>query len=292
VQISILIVSHNRKCELDKTLTILSELIDFTKNELLVFLDGCTDGSEQLKERYTLVRWFISPTNLGASAARRELYKQAKGEFLIGFDDDAHPLTIDFIPKIQSYFYNNQALAILAFEEVRGIYATDEEAFLNSKAQKIEYFTAEFVGSGFAIRKAHYDLTDGFPSWIDIYGEESCVSLQVLELGFDILYTNSIKVNHRVNISERLKKGKNYFRFQKQLKNETFFYLVYYPNPFKNLLRLYWHNFKKYAIKDWKFFQMYLSTIFVVLYSLPTILKHRKPVRLETIKKRVDLYRV
>lgn len=289
MQTSIVIVSKNRKSELDKTISILENLIDYSTTEILVFLDGCTDDSFLLKKKYKNVNWYFSQKTIGASAARKELYSHAKGEILIGFDDDAHPLNSNFIEITKSFFEENNNLAVVAFEEIRGVFSSDFEALVNSKKQQEDHFTSEFVGCGFAIRKEHYQNTNGFPEWIDIYGEEACVSIELLDKGYDILKTQKIKVNHRVDNQTRILAGKNYFRFRKQLKNETFFYLVYYPNPIKKIVKLYWHNLKKYGIKDWNYFKIYILTIFKVLFSMPKIVKYRNPVKKTTILKRESL---
>jgi GT2 family glycosyltransferase len=224
------------------------------------------------------VRFFISEKSIGASAARHQIYPLSKSEILIGFDDDAHPLTRNFIWEIEVLFHANPKLGILAFEEIKGEFSSDEEAYKQSENKHIEFFCSEFIGSGFAIRKSVYDMTNGFPVWIDIYGEESCLSIEVVAEGFDILYTNAIKVNHRVNIAERKLNKQNYFRFEKQLKNTTFYYLVYYPYPLPKIIRLYLHNFKKYALTDWHYFNLFFKTIVVVFSKVSTILKFRAPV--------------
>lgn len=290
MQTSIVIVSKDRKAELDKTLSILEKIIDFSIHEILVFLDGCTDNSDELKEVHEKINWYSSKKSIGASAARKELYPHAKGKILIGFDDDAHPLQSNFINITNSFFNENKNVAILAFEEVKGIFSSDEDALKMAKKEKQNHYTSEFVGCGFAIKKSCYEQTNGFPTWIDIYGEEACVAIEILDLGFDILYIHDIKVNHRVNKQDRLAQGKNYFRFEKQLKNATFFYLVYYPNPIKKIVRLYWHNFKTYAVKDGTYFQNYFSTIFRVLFALPKVLKFQNFVKKTTIKKRESLH--
>jgi GT2 family glycosyltransferase len=214
------------------------------------------------------------------------LYKHAKGSILIGIDDDAHPLNPDFIEKTNYIFKRNINVAIIAFEEIRGVFPADKEALKKGIQEDKEYLCGGFVGCGFAIKKSAYFQTQGFPTWIDIYGEESCVAIQILNLGFDILFSNQIKVNHRVNNLERISQGKNYFRFGKQLKNETFFYVVYYPKPVIKIIKLYWHNFQKYAISDRKYFYIYFKTIVKVIIKMPTILKFRNPVNKETITKR------
>ncbi|WP_269241782.1 glycosyltransferase family 2 protein [Flavobacterium limnophilum] len=278
MQASILIVSKNRKEELLKTLRILESLIDTSQVEVLVFLDGCTDGSESLVVALEWVRWFVSAKSIGASAARHQIYPLAKAEILIGFDDDAHPLNKDFVRLTEILFQDNPHVAVLAFEEVKGVFASDSLAIKQSEKTFKQFPCADFIGCGFAIRKEIYDLTRGFPVWIDIYGEESCVAIEVMANGFDILYTNQVKINHRVNKEERKLKKQNYFRFGKQLKNSTYYFLVYYPIPLYAILKLYWHNFKKYALMDWEYFEIYFKTIFVVLINTPRILKYRNPV--------------
>ncbi|MBF4470305.1 glycosyltransferase family 2 protein [Flavobacterium sp. HJJ] len=285
MQASILIVSKNRKQDLVKTLGIIDSLIDRTQVEVLVFLDGCIDSSKNLIDELKWVRFFVSEKSIGASAARHKIYPLAKSEILIGLDDDAHPLNIDFISKIENLFKENPNVGIFAFEEIKGIFASDEEALSQAEGTKNEFLCSEFIGCGFAIRKAVYGITNGFPVWIDIYGEESCLSIEVMSKGYDILYTNEIKINHRVNKVQRKLNKQNYFRFGKQLKNSTYYFLVYYPSPLLNILKLYWHNFKKYALTDWVCFRIYFKSVLIVLVNIPRVLQHRNPIDKAVITK-------
>nr|WP_315217612.1 glycosyltransferase [uncultured Flavobacterium sp.] len=285
MEATILIVSKNRKKELEFTLCLLEQIIDFSSQEVLVFLDGCTDDSSVLRDKMDWVNWFSSEKSIGASAARHYLYPKAKGQFLIGLDDDAHPLNADFIKQTIHLFGKYSNVGILAFQEIKGVFNSDTEVLSQFESVEEEYYTNEFIGSGFAIRKDVYDTTNGFPVWIDIYGEESCVSIEVMNKGFDILYTNVIKVNHRVNKESRKHSGQNYFRFGKQLKNTTSYFLVYYPFPYVRILKLYWHNFRKYALTDIKCFKIYFKTVLEVLLDLPKILKYRNPVEQSLINK-------
>jgi GT2 family glycosyltransferase len=285
MQTSIVIVSKNRKEELDKTLQILEKLIDFLNHEVLVFLDGCSDGSELLKSQFKWVLWYGSEKSIGASGARNALYPKAKGEYLIGLDDDAHPLQTNFIDLTKIIFGKYPTVGILAFQEIKGIFNSDEEALSSTKSIADEYYCNDFIGCGFAIKNEVYKAINGFPVWVDIYGEESCVSIEVIAKGFDILYTNRIAVNHRVNLELRIKAGANYFRFGKQLKNATYYYLVYYPFPVIKIARLFWHNFKKYATKDWSYFRIYFQTIAIIALYFPQLIKFRNPVDVKVLKK-------
>jgi GT2 family glycosyltransferase len=290
MKVSIVIVSRNRRLELEKTLRILEQMLDFSQHEVLVFLDGCTDDSMKLLEEFNWVKWSFVGKNIGASVARNKLYPNAKGAFLIGFDDDAHPLNIDFISQTLSVFEQYPKVGIIAFEEIKGVFKSNEDALKSSNSIKeVEYLTNDFIGSGFAIRKKAYDAINGFPVWMDIYGEESCVALEVIGKGYEILYTNKIKVNHRVDKEARKKSGKNYFRFERQLKNTTSYYLVYYKNPVFKIMKLYWHNFRKYALSDVRCFGLFFKVIVEVVVDLPTILKYRNPIMGKVINRMREL---
>lgn len=285
MQASILIVSKDRKEELEFTLKVLSKIVDLSVHEVLVFLDGCIDDSANLQNEFKWVRWFVSAKSIGASAARHQLYPKAKGLVLIGLDDDAHPLNSNFIKQTTDLFDKYTNVGIIAFQEVKGIFVSDAEALVQSGYQEEEYYTNDFIGCGFAIRKEVYNLTRGFPVWIDIYGEESCVAIEVMALGFDILYCNEIKVNHRVDKELRKNTGQNYYRFRKQLKNSTYYFMVYYPRPFVRILKLYLHNFSKYALKERIYFNIFFKTFFEVLFNVPRILQYRRPVNMVIINK-------
>jgi len=140
-------------------------------------------------------------------------------------------------------------------------------------------------GPNFAIRKSVYDQTNGFPTWMDIYGEETCLSIEVLDLNYDILFTNRVAVNHRVNRENRQRQGRNYFRFEKQLVNSFKTYIIYYRNPLKKITRLLWHNFKKYALSDFSYFRLYLKALIKMITQYPKLLKKRNKMSLVTQQK-------
>lgn len=286
MEASILIVSKNRKEELRKTIEIVLACLDLQKHELLIFLDGCSDGSESLEDDYPDINWTISERCLGASKARSKLYSLAKGDLLFGFDDDAHPLRSDFIEKSKELFLKNPNLGIISFHEIKGKFENDIVP-PNLQATSEDILVKDFLGCGFCIKKKVYNATRGFPVWIDIYGEEVCVALETLDLGYEILYTHQITINHRVDLAARKLQGANYFRFGKQLKNTAYFYLVYYPFPLllKKIGRLFLLNFKKYGLKDVQYFKKFLEAMLLFLFSILSILKYRKPVDKGTIVK-------
>lgn len=287
MEASILIVSKNRKDELSRTLHLLSKYLDFKKHEILVLLDNCNDHSDELISEYDNVSWFNSNASLGASRARSVLYKKAKGRILFGFDDDAHPLQSDFIKITDQIFRDNENIGLISFKEIKGVFRSDSDLEKNLLEALPDFKTNDFVGCGFAVLKNVYDRTRGFPEWIDIYGEEQCLAMEILDLGYDLIYTHKIQVNHRVDLNERKRRKANYFRFARQLRNTSYFYLVYYPFPLllKKIGRLYFLNFKKYGLKDRRFFIEFWKALGTNFLSLGKIIKKRRPVKRETILK-------
>ncbi|AGC77418.1 GT2 family glycosyltransferase [Nonlabens dokdonensis] len=283
MKISFLIVTRHRPEELSFTLNKLKQLIQPELHEVLVFIDYCSD-TEQIVSKFQWVKWYTSGVQLGASPARNQLYQHAAGEVWIGLDDDAHPLGTNFIKRVLSRFRESENTAIIAFQEVRGSFQNDQIA-MNIAREGVAFPVSEFVGCGFAIRKDVYLKTNGFPLWMDIYGEESAVSLEVVDLGYDIIYDYCIMVNHRKDVVKRTLENKNYFRFEKQLVNVVKFYMVYYKQPTYLIFRALFHNFKKYAITDFNYLGRFLKAIFTIIVSLPDTLSHRNPIDDSSIKR-------
>ncbi|MDC0408573.1 glycosyltransferase, partial [Flavobacteriaceae bacterium] len=181
MKFSIIIVSHNRKEELKQTLDLINLIRDKSRCEIIVHLDGCSDSSHDLVSQYLDVNWTFSAEKIGASPSRNIAFNLAQGEIIIGLDDDSHPIDSDFFDTINDIFLNNEKVGILAMKEIRiPGWQGDELGQANSELE--EYLTNEFIGCGFAIRREVYSQITGFPKWMSIYGEEACVSIQVLNI--------------------------------------------------------------------------------------------------------------
>lgn len=287
MQLSFLIVTHNRPEELRFTLNKLKEVIQLSIHEVLVCIDGC-EKTKNIIPDFKWVKWTVLNRRVSASPARQILYKKAVGKIFIGLDDDAHPISANFISHVEGIFKTKKALGIIAFQEVRGLFNSDNEAISHSRNLKA-HLTNDFVGCGFAITKEAYNATSGFPEWMDIYGEESAVSIEVLNAGYSILYEPQIMVNHRVNVKKRQRLGRNYFRFKCLLKNTISYYIVYYSNPYLKIAKALHHNFTKYALKDVTYFKAFFSVVFHVVLNFRTLIKFRKPVKKSTLIKKQNL---
>lgn len=287
MEFSYLIVTHGRVTDLIQTLTAIYTNFDAKQDEVLVYIDAC-EATEQIRDQFPWVRWFSGFDRISASPARAFLYPNANGKYLIGLDDDAHIITSYYKETIRTLF-NVPKIGILAFKEVKGIFNNDEEALLQVENTCVFFETNDFIGCGFAIKRDVYDATRGFPTWIDIYGEEPCLSLEVMDLEYELWFTNQIAVNHRVDLVQRKLQGKNYFRFQKQLQNSFFIFLNYYPKPIFPILKLLFHNLKKYGFKDITYFKRYIQALTHILVNFRQKKQFRKPVNEAVIKKIITI---
>ena len=81
MDVSIVIVTKNRAEALAFTLEKIQKLMDCSKHEVLVFIDGC-EATEFIKKDFAWVKWFGVSKSIGASPARNQLYKHATGGFV------------------------------------------------------------------------------------------------------------------------------------------------------------------------------------------------------------------
>ena len=279
IKYSIIISSRNRLNELIETLNRIYQCSNTIQFEVLVFFDGCDFSGELTnEEKYYNLKIFSSKSKIGPSIARHLLIENSEGKYIIGFDDDSEPVNHDYLKIIDEIFSATPNIGIISFKEIRDL---SKENDLNKNVT--EFYTNEFVGCGFALRKSAYKKTKGFPKWMTYYGEEACVSAEFINAGYDIFFTSKIQVLHRLNRAER---GKlNMIRFENQLTNTFFYYIVYHSFPFVKVIKLLWHNSIKYAIKNPDYFTHYLKALKNIVFRFSKIVQYRSPLKESTWKK-------
>src|SRR5687767_9303442 len=94
-KVSLIIPSHNRSTSLRRTLDALDRQdCGPAIFEVIVSLDGCTDGSEQMLADATTayqLSWVSGPAS-GAAVARNRGVTRARGPLLLFIDDDIEPM--------------------------------------------------------------------------------------------------------------------------------------------------------------------------------------------------------
>ncbi len=286
IKYSILITTRNRVKDLALTLDSLKNIFAQGSVEVIIFSDGCEETTKYIKQKYPYVRLYHNEKSIGASPARNFLYAKASGQYLIGLDDDAHFVSENVLEKIEECFKSNSNLGIIAFKEFRGINVKIQL----DKNPKI-YYTNDFIGCGFCVLREAYKKTNGFPVWMDIYGEEACLSIELLDLNFSILFTESIAVHHRVDKKNRENQKHGLFRFKKSLLNGNKYFIIYYPLQFlpRKMAKIFFHNFFKYALTNKQFFFAFVEAYCQLIKDLPKLLRYRSPVKVETLHLKKNL---
>src|SRR5450756_2292071 len=88
MKISVMITTHNRLSDLQRTLAVLAQL-DPAPLEVLITADGCTDGTEEfVQTEYPEAKLIINSFGRGSVASRDRMMREASGDLVLSLDDD------------------------------------------------------------------------------------------------------------------------------------------------------------------------------------------------------------
>lgn len=163
--------------------------------EILVLVDhGDRETRASLELVFPEVRWAEAEERLGPGGARNILFAKAKYPFVASFDDDSNPIDSDFFADIATLFKENPRAGVIA----AGVIVHDGEP-VPPRIRTIAPAT-EFVGCGAAVRRSAFLETRGYLPLEFAYGaEELDVSLQLLDKGWTILKSDTLRVRHRTS---------------------------------------------------------------------------------------------
>ena len=183
------ITTHNRATILP--LAIESALAqDYADKEVAVFDDASTDGTLELQERFPQVRWYRVEEKQGYLPARNQLMSETDAEFYFSLDDDAWFMQGDEISLGVQLLKERPEVAALAYD----ILSPDRPAPTERAAP---YATHTYIGCGHLLRLSaareigYYTPSPGFYG-----GEEKDLCVQLLDRGYEILYTPGLHVWH------------------------------------------------------------------------------------------------
>jgi GT2 family glycosyltransferase len=188
--VSVLIPTRNRLPLLQKALQSVYTQ-DYPNSEILVLDDASEDGTaEYVRAHHPDIRLFRYEENRGQIMGRNLLMREAKGDYLINLDDDAHFLNVDAVSNVVARMEGEPELAIINFRVVE----PEGHAPVFPEG---EYYTSGYWGLGHCIRKAVLQQT-GYYREIGtrLVGEESDLSLRVLDRGYRLLQFPRATVVH------------------------------------------------------------------------------------------------
>ncbi|OGO35104.1 MAG: hypothetical protein A2W35_11485 [Chloroflexi bacterium RBG_16_57_11] len=200
--VSVIIPSHNRKAILRQTLDALAkQTYPLEKFEVIVVLDGCTDGSIDMLCEYQapLTLRTIEQDSGGAAIARNQGASLAKGELLIFLDDDietspgfvqAHRhahlgsnnrVVIGYIPPIPSRPNTYFAL------ELQGWW---EKKFQPMQHPGLRFCYTDLLSGNFSIRRVNFYSLGGFNSNFLVH-EDYELGARLMKAGLDFAFTQA-----------------------------------------------------------------------------------------------------
>lgn len=191
VTTSVIITTRNRREELLKTCGMLCSLQP-PPDEVMVFADGCTDGSaDAVRADYPSFRVFEGPGQ-GSIPSRDFMIREAHGDIILSFDDDSYPLQKDHVAVVRNLLTANHDIGVVFFPQRSDEYP---ESLTQTDFGKPR-LAATFYSSAAAFRKEVYFDVGGFLTFFSHMGEEPDFGLSCIHHGKQVLYYPPLVVRH------------------------------------------------------------------------------------------------
>lgn len=220
--VSIAITTLNRCDDLRMTLLDLQKL-DPAPFEILVCLDGCTDGSRAMVADFPTVIVIENDRPSGSVYSRDRLFRMARGDLIVSLDDDSSPMQTDFVARLADLASAHPETGVFAFEEVRPEGRDDRPL----RAPAMQSYVASYPNCAGAVRAELYGESASYPAVFFHMYEEPDFCLQAYANGYGVLYYPDIKVLHRYSHVGRNMIG----RHHQHARNEFLSVLMRCPFP-------------------------------------------------------------
>ncbi|MEW6607571.1 MAG: glycosyltransferase family 2 protein [bacterium] len=192
--VSIAILTQNR-CE-EVVSAINSALVqDYPNTEIVIVDSASTDRTvETISKAFPLIKLIRLHRNMGCPEGRNVALANCQGEIIISLDDDA-VLERSTVSKCVEKLYNDEEAAIIA---CRIIEPGSERSSINK-----EHYVADFSGGACAIRRAVIKEVGYFSHDYFRQGEETDLTLRIIEAGHKILYSPDAIIYHNKQSGDR-----------------------------------------------------------------------------------------
>jgi GT2 family glycosyltransferase len=198
-RISVVVLTHNRLEEATRTVERLLQLPE--RPAVIVVDNGSSDGTAQaLRQRFSDVRVVECEANLGAAGRNRGV-SAVRTEYVAFSDDDTHWApgslahavdTLDAVPRV----------AVLSGRVVVGADQRADTTCLRMSASPLKRdglpgpALVGYMAGACVFRTQAFREVGGYEARLFIGGEESLVSLDLLDRGYAIVYCEALTVTH------------------------------------------------------------------------------------------------
>jgi GT2 family glycosyltransferase len=271
--VSIVVVSWNRRADIDRCLR---SLLDLTYPHLEIILvdNDSRDGTvDMVREQFPMVQVIASNQNLGCGPARNVGFKAASGKYLVQIDDDA-TINPDSITQMVNAFELEPQVGAIAFRIVNYPSGRDCTADFGK-------YTKNFWGAGAGIRAAVWREVGPYPRKEYFSTEEFDFCIRVHDAGYLIRYLPEVTVSHypagdRKRISP--------WRMRYAMASWLWLFPKYFP---WRLVPIFWTrvlvSYFMLAIRDRRL-GAFLSAIVFAISGMPSSLRARRRLNPATIK--------
>jgi GT2 family glycosyltransferase len=220
VKLSLLIVTFNRPADLLELLESIARQKDAGEAvaEILILDNGTTDDYTETwafadAHPELKIRVIHSEENVGATAGKNVLMREARGDVFFVLDDDTvfpsncnlHELTAAFekdlfregnagIVQVRIVYHDTKEIQKSAYPHKRRVPDAESGAFL----------TSFFAGGATLMRKDALAKAGPYPEEFSIYMEEYDLGYRVIDAGFSIGYEPSFTIEHKESRQGRL----------------------------------------------------------------------------------------
>src|SRR5690606_33401328 len=198
-EVSLVILSHNRRMELDRTLAHTRKLHECLP--VIVVDNGSTDDTTSfVRQRYPEVTLISTGCNLGA--AGRNLGVNQVRTPLVAFSDDDTWWEPGALRHAAQIFSSHSELGVLNATVLVGPEARTDPCCLQMQRSPLPEFRgvgpslAGFMAGASVMRAEAYRQAGGYWPLFFIGGEEELMAIDILEAGWKIAYCPEIRVHH------------------------------------------------------------------------------------------------
>jgi GT2 family glycosyltransferase len=197
MEMSIVMITYNRKDELKKCLGSLSNQIK-KPDEVIVVDNNSTDGTvEMLKKKFPQVKIIILPENKGLCFAANVGFKNSHGKY-VGIIESDMTLTSNWVEEVIKEFERNPKAGIVCPYFLHW----SKYGWVDCEFETEDDYIFMTNGS-FAIRKDIFDKTGQnlYDSEYFLYAQEEELSARVFNLGYKIKRIRTAKSFHKPSVS-------------------------------------------------------------------------------------------
>lgn len=215
MQVSIVLITWNRKEELRNTLKYLFKYKHFFK-ELIVVDNGSDDGTpEMIIKEFPSICLIRLHKNTGVCEARNIGAVNAKNDLILFLDDDGY-FDASTIPLLVEQFENNEKIAVIGGQVVKIAHKLLEEIDFSVFKPSVSELTKSynFVGTMFMIRRHVFFDVGMFPDYFFYSNEENDLSLRILKKGYEIYKCNYAIMLHYASSKQRPPKRHQYYYYR------------------------------------------------------------------------------